>query len=59
MLKSDTPDPFRLGLIVVVSSLLIAGLLAGYLSFRYDPVGEAHRRWRLNLGHVTTGRLFS
>lgn len=57
MLKSDTPDPFRLGLIVVVSSLLIAGLLAGYLSFRYDPLDEIHRRWRLILGHLTTGGL--
>jgi hypothetical protein len=55
MLKPETPDPFRLGLIVVVSSLLIAGLLAGYLSFRYDPMDSIHRRWRLILGHLTTG----
>ncbi|MFZ0257712.1 MAG: hypothetical protein WAN46_19195 [Gammaproteobacteria bacterium] len=57
MLKSDTPDPFRSGLIVVVSSLLIAGLLAGYLFFRYDPLDEIHRRWRLMLGRLTTGGL--
>ena len=57
MLRSDRPDPFRLGLIVVVSTLLIAGLLAGYLSFRYDPGNEIHRRWRLILGHLTSGAL--
>ena len=57
MLKSDNPDPFRLGLIVVVSSLLIAGLLAGYLSLRYEPLNGVHRHWRLVLGHLTTGGL--
>lgn len=57
MLRSDTPDPFRLGLIVVVSSLLIAGLLCGYLSFRYDAPVDIHRRWPLLLGHLTTGGL--
>lgn len=55
MLKPDTPDPFRLGLIVVVASLVIAGLLAGYLSFRYAPLTDTHHRWRLILGHVSTG----
>ena len=57
MLKPDTPDPFRLGLIVVVASLVTAGLLAGYLSFRYAPLNDTHHRWRLILGHVSTGAL--
>lgn len=57
MLDPASPDPFRLGLIVVVSSLIIAGLLAGYLSFRYEPLLDIHRRWRLVLGNVTTGGL--
>lgn len=57
MLKSHTPDPFRLGLMIIVTSVLIAGLLAGYLAFRYHPWRDIDRRWRLIMGHLTTGGL--
>lgn len=58
MLKSDTSDPARLGLILVVNSVVIAGLLAGYLAFSYSVVQTSHpllRRWQLIFAHLATG----
>lgn len=58
MLQSETSAPSRVGLILVVNSVIIAGLLAGYLTFRYASVqvsNQALRRWQLILAHLSTG----
>jgi hypothetical protein len=56
-------DRDALGLVLIVSSLLIAGTVAGFLCFRYETGGESHAErapsWHLIVGHVmTAGLLF-
>ena len=54
-------DRNALGLVLIVSSLLIAGAIAGFLSFRYESGHQNHVErapsWHLIVGHVTTAGL--
>ncbi len=54
-------DRNALGLVLIVSSLLIAGAVAGFLSFRYGSGRQSHAErtpsWHPIVGHVTTAGL--
>ena len=60
-LSRMSQDRNALGLVMIVSSLLIAGAVAGFLSFRYESAREIHGEraptWHLIVGHVTTAGL--
>ena len=60
-LSSMSQDRNALGLVLIVSSLLIAGAVSGFLSFRYVSAGENHAKrapsWHSIVGHVTTAGL--
>ncbi len=60
-LSKMSQDRNALGLVLIVSSLLIAGAVAGFLSFRYESARESHGErapsWHLIIGHVTTAGL--
>ncbi len=54
-------DRVALGLVLIVSSLLIAGAVSGFFSFRYEAgcKSQAERGpfWHLMIGHLTTAGL--
>ncbi len=60
-LSRMSQDRNALGLVLIVSSLLIAGAIAGFLSFRYESPRKAQAErtpfWHLLVGHVTTAGL--
>ncbi len=60
-LSRMSQDRNALGLVLIVSSLLIAGAVAGFLSFRYQTARESHAQrtpsWHVIVGHVTTAGL--
>ncbi len=60
-LSRMSQDRNALGLVLIVSSLLVAGAVAGFLSFRYESGRNSHAvrapSWHLIIGHVTTAGL--
>jgi hypothetical protein len=54
-------DQVALGLVLIVSSLLIAGAVSGFFSFRYEAdfksPAERGPFWHLMIGHLTTAGL--
>ena len=54
-------DRIALGLVLIVSSLLIAGAVSGFFSFRYEPGRKSQvvrgPFWHLVIGHLTTAGL--
>ena len=54
-------DRVALGLVLIVSSLLVAGAVSGFFSFRYEVSRKNHvvrgPYWHLIIGHLTTAGL--